>query len=64
VEQFFAQYVKDEDERLKTKGRMQLIRFSDADAKKYIGVAYEAGWAEFIAKNREHGPKLKALLDG
>jgi TRAP-type transport system periplasmic protein len=64
VEQFFSQYVKDEDERLKTKGRMQFIRFSDADAKKYIGVAYEAGWAEYIAKNPEHGPKLKALLDG
>jgi TRAP-type C4-dicarboxylate transport system substrate-binding protein len=62
VEDFFANYVKDEDQRLKAKG-MEFIRFSNEDAKKYVDTAYLAGWADFVAKNPEIGPKLKALLN-
>jgi TRAP-type transport system periplasmic protein len=62
VQEFFTNYVKDEDQRLKSKG-MEFIRFSDEDAKKYGDAAYSAGWADFVAKNPEHGPKLKALLN-
>ena len=50
VEEYIASQLAKEDERLKKLG-LQFIRFSDADAEKFVTTAYDAGWKDFIAKN-------------
>jgi TRAP-type C4-dicarboxylate transport system substrate-binding protein len=55
TEEFIAQRLAAEDEKLKKAG-LKFIRFSDEDAAKFIDTAYRAGWDDFRAKN-------KALLD-
>jgi TRAP-type C4-dicarboxylate transport system substrate-binding protein len=42
--------LKKEDEKLKRLG-MDFIRFSPADAERYVRTAYEAGWKDFAEKN-------------
>jgi TRAP-type transport system periplasmic protein len=42
--------LKKEDEKLKKLG-LQFIRFSPADAERYVRTAYDAGWKDFAEKN-------------
>ena len=37
----------------------KVLRFSDADAKKYLEIARDAGWEAVIKASPEHGPKLR-----
>jgi TRAP-type C4-dicarboxylate transport system substrate-binding protein len=55
VEEQIAARMVEEDAKLKKDG-IKFIKFSDADAKIYIDTAYDAGWQDFIDKN-------KAVLD-
>jgi TRAP-type C4-dicarboxylate transport system substrate-binding protein len=41
---------------------IQVISYTDAEGRKYLDQAYEAGWAEFVKANPETGAKLKELL--
>lgn len=41
---------------------MKVIKFSPADSKWYVKLAYQAGWDDVIKKNPTLGPKLKAVL--
>ena len=45
------------------KAGVELIQFSDADAKSYIETAYRTGWAKFLEKHPKVGPKIKALSE-
>ena len=38
---------------------IKVLRFSDADAKKYLEIARDAGWEAVIKASPEHGPKLR-----
>lgn len=62
VEQYMGNFIKNEDELLKSK-KMEFIRFSPADAKKYTDLAYTAGWKDFLQKNQKDGPQIKALAE-
>jgi len=42
--------LKKEDEKLKKLG-LELIKFSPADAERYVRTAYDAGWKDFAEKN-------------
>lgn len=55
VEEQIAARMVEEDAKLKKDG-IKFIKFSEADAKIYIDTAYDAGWQDFIEKN-------KAVLD-
>jgi TRAP-type C4-dicarboxylate transport system substrate-binding protein len=61
VEKYYADYISEEDARVKAKGA-QFVRFSPEGAKRFNGLAYEAGWSEFLSKNPVSGPKIKELL--
>ncbi|HEX7054534.1 MAG TPA: TRAP transporter substrate-binding protein DctP [Burkholderiales bacterium] len=50
VEKYMAENLAKEDAKLKKLG-LQFIRFSPADAEKYIRTAYDAGWEDFVEKN-------------
>ncbi len=41
---------------------MKVIKFTPEDTKRYIDLAYEAGWEEVVKQNPELGPKLKKML--
>ena len=60
AEKFMAGYIKKEDTLLKGLG-LNFLKFSAADTKRYVDTAYDAGWKDYLAKNPEHGPKLKAM---
>lgn len=62
VANYYADYIKQEDAKLKAKG-VEVITLPPAEAAKYLDVAYKGGWADFLAKNPESGPKLKALTE-
>jgi TRAP-type C4-dicarboxylate transport system substrate-binding protein len=62
VATYYADYIKQEDAKLKAKG-VEVITLPPAEAKKYLDVAYTGGWADFLAKNPVSGPKLKALTE-
>jgi TRAP-type transport system periplasmic protein len=47
---FMKERLQKEDEKLKRLG-MEFIRFSPADAERYVRTAYEAGWRDFAEKN-------------
>ena len=47
---YMAEQLKKEDAKLKKLG-IEFLRFSPADAEKYIKAAYEAGWKDFTEKN-------------
>jgi TRAP-type C4-dicarboxylate transport system substrate-binding protein len=51
VQEFLKARLEKEDERLAKLG-VKFITFSEADAKKYVGTAYSAGWEDFLAKNK------------
>jgi TRAP-type C4-dicarboxylate transport system substrate-binding protein len=61
VAKYYDDYCKDEDDRLKAKGA-SFIRFSSEGNDKYDHAAYDAGWAEFLAKNPADGEKIKKML--
>jgi TRAP-type C4-dicarboxylate transport system substrate-binding protein len=61
VAKYYDDYCKDEDSRLKAKG-VSFIRFSPEGVSKFEHAAYDAGWAEFLAKNPADGEKIKKLL--
>jgi TRAP-type transport system periplasmic protein len=42
--------LKKEDEKLKKLG-IEFIKFSPADAERYVRTAYDAGWKDFAEKN-------------
>ncbi len=62
VAAYYANYIKEEDAKLKAKG-VEVVTLPPADAKKYLEVAYNGGWADFLAKNPGVGPRLKALTE-
>jgi TRAP-type transport system periplasmic protein len=41
---------------------MKTITFEGVDAEKWVRVAKDSAWAEFLAENPENGPKIKALF--
>lgn len=47
---YMADRLQKEDQRLKKLG-MEFIKFSPADAEKYVKTAYDAGWKDFAEKN-------------
>ncbi|MCW5689624.1 MAG: TRAP transporter substrate-binding protein DctP [Pseudolabrys sp.] len=61
VAKYYEDYCKDEDARLKAKG-VSFIKFSPEGVAKFESAAYDAGWAEFLAKNPTDGEKIKKLL--
>ena len=56
-------WAKHQKETLKLyeKAGMKPIRFSPADAAKYIELYYDATWKHIIKKSPELGPKLEKL---
>lgn len=62
VEKFISKRLAKEDERLKRLG-MRFIRFSSADARKYVKTAYDAGWKDFLDKNKASFKKDPSLVD-
>ena len=44
------------------KAGIKTIAFTGEEGRKYLALAYKAGWAAFIKANPETGPKLKKLL--
>lgn len=45
-----------------TENGITAIAFEGADAEKWLSVAKDSAWAEFLAENPENGPKIKALF--
>lgn len=62
VEKYIGERLAAEDEALKKAG-IKFIRFSDADAAMYLKTANEAGWKDFVAKNKALIDKNPRLLD-
>ncbi|WP_158259839.1 TRAP transporter substrate-binding protein DctP [Phyllobacterium phragmitis] len=60
-----SDYAKDLDEKMKAtqaENGMKTITFEGADAEKWLRVAKNSAWAEFLEQNPETGPKLKDLF--
>jgi TRAP-type transport system periplasmic protein len=62
VAKYYAKYIDEEDARLKAKG-VEKVVLPPAEAQKYLEAAYKGGWADFLAKNPQNGPRLKALTE-
>ena len=62
VEAQIAKRLVEEDEKLKKDG-IKFIKFNDADAKAYLDTAYDAGWKDFIEKNKAALDKSPGLVD-
>lgn len=66
VEQRHAAFMKEqlakEDAKLKKLG-VQLVKFSPADAEKYLSAAYDAGWKDFVEKNADSAKANPALIE-
>ena len=62
VEKDISERLSKEDEALKKAG-IKFIRFSDADAKTYLKKANEAGWQDFLDKNKALVDKNPGLVD-
>jgi TRAP-type transport system periplasmic protein len=61
VAAYYDKYISEEDARLQAKG-VEKVVLPPAEAQKYLEVAYNGGWSDFLAKNPQNGPKLRALL--
>jgi len=57
----FAKLIKGERDFILSKG-VKVIRFSPEGEKKYLEMAYEAGWDQVLAKRPVLGAKLRKLL--
>lgn len=62
VEVQIAQRLVEEDAKLKKDG-IKFIKFNDADAKTYLNAAYDAGWKDFVEKNKAELDKNPGLVD-
>lgn len=62
VEKQIGERLVQEDIKLKKDG-IKFIKFSDADAETYLKIAYDAGWKDFIEKNKAVLDKNPGLLD-
>jgi TRAP-type C4-dicarboxylate transport system substrate-binding protein len=62
VEAQIASRLVEEDKKLKKDG-IKFIKFSDADAKTYLDAAYDAGWKDFIEKNKAELNKNPGLVE-
>lgn len=62
VEKYIGERLALEDETLKKAG-LKFIRFSNADAATYLRTAQEAGWKDFVEKNKALFDKNPALID-
>ncbi len=54
--------VENQDYKLLSDSKTEIIKFSPSDAEAYIKLAYDAAWEEVIKKSPDVAPKLKALL--
>jgi len=41
---------------------IEVIRLPEAEAKKFLQLSLDAGWAGVIATSPQHGPKLRQLM--
>jgi hypothetical protein len=59
-----AEFAKENaaDTERQAKAGIETIKFSTDESKKYLDVAYAAGWAGVIRQSPEHGPKLKSFF--
>lgn len=66
LEQRHAAFMKEqlakEDAKLKKLG-IQMVKFSQADADRFLSAAYDAGWKDFVEKNAESARTNPGLLD-
>jgi len=62
VEAQIATRLVEEDQKLKKDG-IKFIKFSDADVKTYLDAAYDAGWKDFIEKNKAELGKNPGLVE-
>lgn len=62
VEAQIAKRLVEEDAKLKKDG-IKFIKLSDADAKTYLDAAYDAGWKDFIEKNKAELDKNPGLVE-
>lgn len=62
VESDMAKRLAQEDAKLKKEG-IKFIKFSDADAKLFLKIAYDAGWQDFKEKNKALLQKDPGLMD-
>lgn len=51
------------NKKIQAEAGVEVIEFKGEDAKKYLDKAYNAAWAEVLEHNKEHGPKLKELME-
>ena len=58
---FWKTYAQEEIKRQAQAG-IQVIRFEGAQAKQYLDLAYEAGWAGIVKVSPEHGAKMRDLF--
>lgn len=61
VGKFFAN-VSDERWKLMLSKGVKPVKFSPAEGKKFLDIAYESAWAHVIKKSPDLGPKLKKML--
>lgn len=62
----YAQYmgVLEKEKELLSKAGVQISTLPPNEAKKYVALAYEAGWDELIKKRApEYAPKVKGMLE-
>ncbi len=66
LEQRHAAFMKEqltkEDAKLRKQG-IQLVKFPQADAEKYLNAAYEAGWKDFVEKNADSAKANPGLME-
>ncbi len=62
VEKQIGERLVQEDVKLKKDG-IKFIKFSDADAATYLKTAYDAGWKDFVEKNKAVLDKSPGLLE-
>jgi len=61
VSDYYDKYIGEEDARLRAKS-VEKVVLPPSEAQKYLSAAYDGGWKDFLAKNPQDGPKLRALL--
>jgi TRAP-type C4-dicarboxylate transport system substrate-binding protein len=61
IHKYYAELSQQEWQMMIDKG-VKPIRFSEADGKAFLKMAYDVAWDEVISKSPELGPKLKQML--
>jgi TRAP-type C4-dicarboxylate transport system substrate-binding protein len=62
AETYMEKYNAEEDARLADLG-LEFVKFSDADAARFIKTAYDVAWTAFIKAHPDVGPKLRELSE-